>query len=333
MLKLIFHDRTFKVGTDNTIEIESIINASMTFSQKVRLACFHIERAFAMSIKATPETPGGFAAVIQAAARRFLASRQIALNHPKHMVCPLSMDLFEDPVVAMDGVTYEHSEIRRFFEGKSDTRPFMGPFRREIPSKQLVSNLNLRSEVMEYRTANHLPLPTPQDPNVVAVVPLGARTYPQLEEDQRRNPDGMRLLHSYTFLDLIRKPGLLMILQRINARTMNGRMPTINDSKEFMITTILNNFQGARQDIVKLYDNNDFLKAVLARGLNLIQRSLGLYSDNGNNVHQIKRIYLNVPIQVTIPNTPVGAMTLTIKRCYSTQAVHMNSWKSILYII
>ena len=125
-----------------------------------------------------------YANKIQRAARRFLAYKnqrgqqnvalQGGLNHPSRLVCPLSMDLFEDPVVAMDGVTYEHREILHFFEHKPNIGEFIGPFRRNMPSKFLVPNLNLRSEVMEYRTTNQLPLPTPQDPGHVVSAPLSA---------------------------------------------------------------------------------------------------------------------------------------------------------------
>ena len=121
--------------------------------------------------------------------RRFLASKnqrgllnvaqQGALNHPSRLVCPLSMDLFEDPVVAMDGVTYEHREILHFFENKPNLGEFMGPFRRNMPSKHLVPNLNLRSEVMEYRTANQLSQPSPEDPPEDSA-PLRCLTYTQL---------------------------------------------------------------------------------------------------------------------------------------------------------
>ena len=84
-------------------------------------------------------------------------AKETALAHPKHMLCPLSCGLFQDPVVAMDGVTYEHRDIRHYFENKPDSGPFMGPVGREMPSKYLVPNLNLRSEVIEYRIANQLP--------------------------------------------------------------------------------------------------------------------------------------------------------------------------------
>ena len=64
---------------------------------------------------AGPNPVAFYANRIVNAARQFLQKKHADLDIPEMMICPLSKDLFKDPVIAMDGYTYERSEIIRYF--------------------------------------------------------------------------------------------------------------------------------------------------------------------------------------------------------------------------
>ena len=47
---------------------------------------------------------------------------------PKDLLCPLTLDLFEDPVVAVDGHTYERAAIEKWFQSKTTSPEVCGAF-------------------------------------------------------------------------------------------------------------------------------------------------------------------------------------------------------------
>ena len=63
------------------------------------------------------------------------------------LLCPITQEEFEDPVVAADGHTYERAGILQWLE-KHDTSPLTGA---QLSSKQLFTNWTLRSVVADYK--------------------------------------------------------------------------------------------------------------------------------------------------------------------------------------
>ena len=69
---------------------------------------------------------------------------------PASLVCPITQELFEDPVIAADGFTYERPAIERWLG--------MGPNRRSpttnapLAHRGLTANLSLASLVAAYRS-------------------------------------------------------------------------------------------------------------------------------------------------------------------------------------
>ena len=59
------------------------------------------------------------------------------------------MDLMRDPVLAMDGHTYERSEIERWLADHQTSPKTNAP----LPSKMLVPNHSVKSMVQEYLEA------------------------------------------------------------------------------------------------------------------------------------------------------------------------------------
>ena len=61
-------------------------------------------------------------------------------NTPDEYICPISLEIMEDPVIAMDGHSYDRSHIEKWLS-KSIISPKTGL---ELPNKQLIPNENLK---------------------------------------------------------------------------------------------------------------------------------------------------------------------------------------------
>ena len=93
---------------------------------------------------------------IQKAIREFLRKKHEKVVIPQNFKCPITMDLFRNPVVTSDGHTYEYGEILKVINTTMRS-PMTG---QTLPNKNIVPNLNLRSEVMEFRQQNKFHVPT-----------------------------------------------------------------------------------------------------------------------------------------------------------------------------
>jgi len=62
---------------------------------------------------------------------------------PPHLICSVSCEVFQDPVVCMDGHTYDRCSIERWFVDH-ETSPMTNM---KLPSKTLIPNLALRQEL------------------------------------------------------------------------------------------------------------------------------------------------------------------------------------------
>eukprot|EP00041_Stephanoeca_diplocostata_P019135 m.407163 g.407163 ORF g.407163 m.407163 type:complete len:333 (+) comp21219_c0_seq10:1058-2056(+) len=74
----------------------------------------------------------------------------VEVEIPQDYCCPITQELFEDPVIAMDGHTYERLHIVKWLESH-ETSPFTGEV---MESKHLVPNHRLKSIVREWREKN-----------------------------------------------------------------------------------------------------------------------------------------------------------------------------------
>jgi hypothetical protein len=80
------------------------------------------------------------------------------IEHPQQhlaeaLLCPLTLTMMEDPVMAMDGVTYEREAIRAFFRHeRSQGRMPRSPLSRQtIASEQLLPNRTLKAVIDAYK--------------------------------------------------------------------------------------------------------------------------------------------------------------------------------------
>ena len=60
--------------------------------------------------------------------------------------CPLTMEVMRDPVITVDGQTYERTEIEKWFALGNRTSPLTGE---ELPSTNLFPNIALRTVIRE----------------------------------------------------------------------------------------------------------------------------------------------------------------------------------------
>eukprot|EP01026_Neomeris_dumetosa_P027035 TRINITY_DN2201_c0_g1_i5.p1 TRINITY_DN2201_c0_g1~~TRINITY_DN2201_c0_g1_i5.p1 ORF type:complete len:366 (+),score=36.71 TRINITY_DN2201_c0_g1_i5:92-1189(+) len=65
---------------------------------------------------------------------------------PDVFICPITSDLMNDPVMAVDGYTYERKAIEEWFQQHSTS-----PMTNQPMDKTLIPNHSLRSSIMEYK--------------------------------------------------------------------------------------------------------------------------------------------------------------------------------------
>ena len=70
---------------------------------------------------------------------------------PRDFVCPITIDLMQDPVICSDGMTFERDAIMQWFAGGHKTSPITNL---ELEHTNLVPNRALRSAIEEWTGAN-----------------------------------------------------------------------------------------------------------------------------------------------------------------------------------
>tara|TARA_Y100000590_G_scaffold435894_1_gene555875 strand:- start:626 stop:1696 length:1071 start_codon:yes stop_codon:yes gene_type:complete len=78
-----------------------------------------------------------------------LISQKKSIGPPEHFNCPISTDVMEEPVIAMDGHTYDRASIELWFQNHNTS-----PMTREIISTNLIPNFNLKSQIDEWYNNN-----------------------------------------------------------------------------------------------------------------------------------------------------------------------------------
>jgi len=93
--------------------------------------------------------------LIEHSGRKFLCLLLEAQDDPPHdLCCPLTHELFKDPVVASDFKTYEREEILCYFEGKLESlgpdAVITSPLTREEMTLEIVSDKGMKANVRTY---------------------------------------------------------------------------------------------------------------------------------------------------------------------------------------
>ena len=66
---------------------------------------------------------------------------------PDGLICPLSLEIYEDPVMAADGFSYERREIENWFARGKRTSPKTNE---ELPHTFLMPNRDLKSTCQDF---------------------------------------------------------------------------------------------------------------------------------------------------------------------------------------
>ena len=70
---------------------------------------------------------------------------------PKNFLCPISQEIFEDPVIWADGHTYSRAHIAQWLRRGKDTSPMTGEKFAGAGTRMLLPNHAMRSQVEEWR--------------------------------------------------------------------------------------------------------------------------------------------------------------------------------------
>lgn len=72
----------------------------------------------------------------------------LAKEPPSALVCPITLEIMEDPVVVADGVTFERRAIKQWLDQGKDTNPIT---RNKITTSTLVSNYSVKNLCEDYK--------------------------------------------------------------------------------------------------------------------------------------------------------------------------------------
>jgi pyridoxal/pyridoxine/pyridoxamine kinase len=84
------------------------------------------------------------------------AIEQLRTNNPEvpqDYICPLTLEIYNDPVFADDGHTYEREEIQKWIDSGKKISPNSGA---EMTSTKLISNHKMRSLVSSWKDEHEI---------------------------------------------------------------------------------------------------------------------------------------------------------------------------------
>lgn len=67
---------------------------------------------------------------------------------PYYLICPISLQLMNDPVIAPSGISYERGEIEDWLIANNNTEPIT---KQSLTIEQLYTNINLKQAIDYYR--------------------------------------------------------------------------------------------------------------------------------------------------------------------------------------
>lgn len=84
----------------------------------------------------------------------FEAARTTAEAIPAEFFCPITHEIFEDPVIANDGFTYERAAIQDWFDSGHRVSPMSN---QPLENITVLPNHNLRSQINSWQTSGQVP--------------------------------------------------------------------------------------------------------------------------------------------------------------------------------
>jgi hypothetical protein len=94
-------------------------------------------------------------------------------NIPDEFICPITLDIMDDPVLCEDGYTYERTAIKTILNSLSPMT------RQHIDKTKLVPNRGLKNEIIRFKESNS------QNLNTKKIIPLKERREKEKREKER----------------------------------------------------------------------------------------------------------------------------------------------------
>ena len=268
----------------------------------------------------------------------FEKRRVVAEQAAHHLRCPLTLEIFQCPVLATDSRTYE---LSAFLQGTSDITSY--PSHRlgqgDLLDNSFVLNRAIWEQTCSFRTtwsmhveplpthllaggsvrstANQSAVKTPAQPLVTPATSVYSIMH---------SPEPMLLPELFKtdgFLLEIRKPGLCMLLNEISGvfAVVSYAVGAFNKSQ--LVNLILANMPSTTVNIANvvtcLLENSLFIQHLTCCALDCVLRSFRVHC-NGNLVNKLRSVHDNM--QITL-NTQVGdtQMKLVVKRNMTTEQI------------
>ena len=297
-----------------------------------------------------------YATTITRAVRQYLArnaeriferKRDIAEQAAQHLRCPITLEIFQIPVLATDSRTYEFSAFLQATEGITSypsTRLGQGSLQDgsyvlnrmareqavEFREKWRMEVLDVPETLLEHAAARHAV--TRSARTAVTAVPRAVRPPSTIQvsvTDIMRRVRPMTLSELFKadgFLQEFRKPGLVLLLRAIH--DMGAGWIGMGYSKGELVGLVLRyigeaeNREAENFDLddvaTTLLDNRDFLQHLTVRALDCVLHGCFRIRNTGNGGEKLSSVLRNLPIKVKIVGD-ADTFELTVQRHMTSQ--------------
>ena len=281
------------------------------------------------------------------AERIFERKRDIAEQAAQHLRCPITLEIFQVPVLATDSRTYEFSAFLQATEGITSypsTRLGQGSLQDgsyvlnrmareqavEFREKWRMEVLDVPETLLEHAAARHAV--TRSARTAVTAVPRAVRPPSTIQvavTDIMRRVRPMTLSELFKadgFLQEFRKPGLVLLLRAIH--DMGAGWIGMGYSKGELVGLVLRyigeaeNREAENFDLddvaTTLLDNRDFLQHLTVRALDCVLHGCFRIRNTGNGGEKLSSVLRNLPIKVKIVGD-ADTFELTVQRHMTSQ--------------
>ena len=270
-----------------------------------------------MRIQETPELQQ-VAVKIQRAWRCFLCRKHAAIAFPEEYTCPITCLIFQQPVIAGDGNTYEWDAIRRYLNGHPP--PCRGPLGTEIRASILYPNRALINILDEFRTSHRMAAMRPfhvepaHAPTTPAPIQRVQHHYLTPRDVVSQGLSVEALMVHPAFLERMQNTGLNMILLNLTGNQRLGA--TQHQLVDAVTRSSLRNREGEAgfTPLKKMILDTRFLSYVHNSGLDLILACLRV-SNNGTKNEKIDSIRRHVPLDVKLQGPTGMERVIQLPRC------------------
>ena len=258
----------------------------------------------------------------------FEKKRDIAEQAAHHLRCPITLEIFQIPVLATDSRTYEFTAFLQATEGITSypsTRLGQGSLQDgsyvlnrmareqavEFREKWRMEVLDVPETLLEHAAARHAV--TRSARTAVTAVPRAVRPPSTIQvsvTDIMRRVRPMTLSELFKadgFLHENRKKGLAMLLKALQPDLFPPSYTGDHLSKHDLVRLVMNiigDVDNLHDVLTNLVDDvqvaEPYLGQVMSRGLDCLLSTFGVHDRNGSNVYKLRMIKERLPLSIDI---------------------------------